>query len=132
MYQSNRAYKRVEFTPVILFEQMCQIQELVEIPSSSGPTFISCPAFNPFPAHQWYSSIVKSPLKTQSSLIILCKGTASSELPTKSFSVAISLMTPSWQITLVAHSDLLMSSSSCHSNHPVKTAKYSVLHSWKY
>lgn len=97
---------------------MCQIQELVEIPSSSGPTLISCPGFNPFHARQWYSSIVKSHLKTQSCLMILCKGSASSELPTNSFSVAISLMTPSWQMATVAHSDLLMSS--CHSNHPVK------------
>lgn len=118
MYQSNRAYKGVGFTPVILFEQTCQIQDLVETPSSSGPTLISCPGFNPFHAHQWYSSIVKSPLKTQSCLMILCKGSASTELPTNSFSVAISLMTPSWQMATVAHSDLLMSS--CHSNHPVK------------
>jgi len=74
---------------------MCQIQELVEKQSLSGHALISCPAFNLFPAHQWYSSIVKSPLKTQSSLTMLCEGTASSELPTSSFSVAISLMTPS-------------------------------------
>lgn len=118
MYQSNRAYKGVGFTPVILFEQTCQIQDLVETPSSSVPTLISCPGFNLFHAHQWYSSIVKSPLKIQSCLMILCKGSASSELPTNSFSVAVSLMTLSWQMATVAHSDLLMSS--CHSNHPVK------------
>lgn len=116
MYQSNTAYKRVELSPVILFEQTCQIQGLVEISSSSGPTLISCPAFNPFPAHQCHPSIVKSPGKAQSSLTILCKGTASSEMPSSSFSVAISLMTPPQQVTSGAHSDLLMSSSLCQSS----------------
>lgn len=73
---------------------MCQIQVQVEISSSSGPPLTSCPAFNPFPAHQGHPSIVKSPAKAQSSLTMLCKGTASSDLPRSSFSVAISLMTP--------------------------------------